>query len=141
MKILIAAASLAALVLAVDSASAATKHRTGGAVAAPKQPIPYSQLDSYLKASPRQRASKDWWSGAETGAQANTAATTPALPNDTPAASETTPSNSMAPNSSTAAPNTQSPPDATSATPPGAEASPPDAGKGEMSNPAVDKPH
>ena len=133
MKTLIAAASLAALVLAVDSASAATRRHAGAATAEPKQPIPYGQLDAYLKASPKQRASKDWWSGAETGTPANTAAVTPAMPNDTASAKEAAPNPSMAPNTPTAAPPSES-----NATP---EASPPDAGKGDMSTPPVDKPH
>lgn len=48
--------------------------------ASPKAPIPYSQLDAYLKASARVRASKDWWAGqpaASTGVAADTSATAP----------------------------------------------------------------
>lgn len=87
MKTFLLAAGVAAAVLTAGSALAAAKHPAmGAAVAPPKQPIPYAQLDSYLKASPAQRARKDWWSGqmATTGSQANTSASTPALPNDTP---------------------------------------------------------
>lgn len=137
MKTMIVVASVAALVLAVDSASAAAKHHAAsGAVAAPKQPIPYSQLDAYLKASPKQRASKDWWSeaNASTGMSANTAATTPAMPADT--------MTMAAPGASTAAPNTMTPPDASAKTPPATDTTTtPDQGKGDMSNPATDKPH
>ena len=45
------------------------------AVAGPAQPIPYAQLAAYLKASPKQRATKDWWSaGAIRPEHASTAA-------------------------------------------------------------------
>lgn len=46
----------------------------------PKQPIPYSQLDAYAKASPKVRASKDWWAGqpqAETGLSTDTSTAAP----------------------------------------------------------------
>ncbi len=52
----------------------------------PRQPIPYSQLNAYLKASPKLRATKDWWAAAQTGVGVNTSATsaaTPSLPGDT----------------------------------------------------------
>ena len=98
MKTMLLAAGVAATVLSAGSALAATKHHAmGGAVAPPKQPIPYAELNSYLKASPAQRARKDWWSGqmASTGTSANTSASssaggaassssTPAMSNDTP---------------------------------------------------------
>ena len=92
MKTILLAAGVAAAVLAAGSALAASK--MGAAVAPPKQPIPYDQLNAYLKASPSQRAHKDWWSGqmASTGTPANTSAAapasppSPALPNDTPPA-------------------------------------------------------
>ena len=101
MKTMLLAAGVAATVLSAGSALAATRHHaTGGAVAPPKQPIPYAQLNSYLKASPSQRARKDWWSGqmASTGTSANTSASssaggaassssTPAMSNDTPTGS------------------------------------------------------
>jgi hypothetical protein len=54
--------------------------------AGPKQPIPYSQLNAYLKASPKLRATKDWSATAPTGASVNTnatAAVSPSLPGDT----------------------------------------------------------
>jgi len=87
MKTILLAVGVAAAVLTAGSALAAARHPAmGAAVAAPKQPIPYAQLDSYLKASPAQRARKDWWSGqaATTGMATNTAASSPALANDTP---------------------------------------------------------
>ena len=87
MKTILLAACTAAAILAAGSALAVTKHHaTGSAVAPPKQPIPYAELNAYLKASPAQRAHKDWWSGqmASTGSQANASASTPAIPGDTP---------------------------------------------------------
>ena len=68
--------ALAALVS--GAASAAPQGKASAAAASPSQPIPYAQLDAYLKASPKQRASKDWWSGsASTGMSADTSATAP----------------------------------------------------------------
>jgi hypothetical protein len=97
MKTILLAAGAAAIALSAGLASAAPT------VPSPKQPIPYDQLNAYLKASPKVRASKDWWSGqtasaapsasAATGAAANTSATepapTPSLPADTGAAAAT----------------------------------------------------
>jgi hypothetical protein len=99
MKTMLMAASAAAIALSAGLFSA-TQASAAPTVAGPKQPIPYSELNAYLKASPRTRAHKDWWSGqqasnsaststagAETGAAANTSATapspTPSLPSDT----------------------------------------------------------
>ena len=89
MKTILLAAGAAATLLTAGSALGAPKHpATGGAVAAPRQPIPYAQLNSYLKASPSQRAKKDWWSGASTGVEANASARapSPAMANDPPTA-------------------------------------------------------
>jgi hypothetical protein len=96
MKTILIAASAAAIALSAGLACAA---QTGPG---PKQPIPYAQLGSYMKASPKARASKDWWSGqtasADTGASANTSATaanpSSSLPADTsaPATSANPPS-------------------------------------------------
>jgi hypothetical protein len=76
MKTILLAAGAAAIALSAGAAFAAPT------VASPKQPIPYSQLDAYMKASPKARASKDWWSGqtasAATDASANTSAVTSA---------------------------------------------------------------
>ncbi len=52
----ILAVSTAALLIAAGSAQAAA----GGRYAEPKQPIAYSQLNAYLKASPKQRATRDF---------------------------------------------------------------------------------
>jgi hypothetical protein len=99
MKTMLMAASAAALALSAGLFSA-TQASAAPTVASPKQPIPYSELSAYMKASPKTRASKDWWSGqqatnsapmptagADTGAAANTSATapspTPSLPADT----------------------------------------------------------
>ena len=99
MKTIAMAAGAAAMLLTAGAADAASKHHKkhhhrGHAAtmsyASPPQPIPYAQLDSYLAASPRQRASRDWWAGsamASTGTSANAAASTPsstgAISNDT----------------------------------------------------------
>ena len=100
-RTLAAGAALAMLVSGVASAAPQAKP-----AAAPKQPIPYSQLDAYLKASPKTRATKDWWSGsASTGTSTDTSATMPAADTTTtttttdtsvnpPAASTTMPSDS-----------------------------------------------
>lgn len=69
MKIIILAAA-SAVALSSGLAMAQT-------VPGPKEPIPYSQLSAYMKASPKMRARKDWWSGqpaAQTGAASNTSA-------------------------------------------------------------------
>lgn len=75
MKTAILAASVVALALSAGPSLAAKTHRMAGTTAEPKQPIPYSELNAYLKASPKQRATRDWWSGASTGMAANTTAT------------------------------------------------------------------
>ena len=69
----------AGVALAVFMSGAASAAPRAKPAAAPKQPIPYSQLDAYLKASPKTRATTDWWSGsASTGASTDTSATMPA---------------------------------------------------------------
>ena len=75
LKILAASATLAALAVA-SGAIAAPAARAAYPSTSPKQPIPYSQLDTYLKASPKLRAKTDWWdtNAASTGSAANTAA-------------------------------------------------------------------
>jgi hypothetical protein len=138
MKTIIAAASALALALSAGSALAGGKAK-GPTVAAPKQPIPYSQLDNYLKASPKQRTHKDWWNQADaaTGAAADTSATARTMPNDTPSKDPSMPSGAVNPKPDDAA--TGAPPPPMDATTPRADN--PDQGKGEMANPAVDKPH
>jgi len=79
MKIIALAAGAAAVLLTAGVADAGSKsHKaSGAAVASPSQPIPYAVLDEYIAASPKERASRDWWSGqnmaASTGTSANTA--------------------------------------------------------------------
>ena len=96
MKTLLLAAGAAALALSASSALAAPGKNGGPTIASPKQPLPYSELNAYMKASPKTRASKDWWSGADTGAAANTSATASDAPVSSagatpPASSDTTP--------------------------------------------------
>ena len=48
--------------------------------------VPLAWYPRLLKASPKQRASKDWWTGASTGTGTDTAATT-AAPSESPKSS------------------------------------------------------
>jgi len=105
MKTLVLAAGAAALALSAGPALAAKSPAKGATAMGPSQPIPYSQLDSYLKASPKQRASKDWWTGASTGTGTDTAATT-ASPSESPKSS---PSPAAPPTENPAAANYQLP--------------------------------
>jgi hypothetical protein len=81
----LAAVAAFSMLVAGGEALAAQK-KLSPTVAGPKEPIPYSQLDTYLKASPKARASKDWWAGsastgqATTGMPSDTSATAPAAP-------------------------------------------------------------
>ena len=85
MKTIVMAAGAAAMVLTTAGVADAggrhaKKQRTSAArMTSPPQPIPYTQLEAYLSASPRERASRDWWGGsmAATGAAANVGATAP----------------------------------------------------------------
>ena len=110
--------ALAALVS--GAATAAPQGKASAAVAGPSQPIPYAQLDAYLKASPKQRASKDWWSGsASTGMSADPSAPAPATSTTTTTtdtAVNPPASTSMPSDSSTSMPST--PPTMPEATPP-----------------------
>jgi hypothetical protein len=87
----------------------------------PKQPIPYAELNAYLKASPKQQASKDWSAGdvasasAATGASANASANAPAASPSLPA--DTTGSSNSANPPSTGGESKGSSPSATPATP------------------------
>lgn len=136
MKTILLAAGAAAIALSGGQALAATPKSS--AVAGPKQPIPYAQLNAYMKASPRQRSARDWWSGqnmasagASTGSAANAAATTTSgsdvrsTPDATPsaAAPDATPSpaapDATAPSTGTVnPPSTATPGAAPSTTPP-----------------------
>jgi hypothetical protein len=80
-KILLIGAATA--LMAAGASQAATSR--AGAYTQPAQPVPYSQLGAYMKASPHARASKDWSAGASsasaaTGTAADTSATTQAMP-------------------------------------------------------------
>ena len=80
-KTLAATAALSTLV--VGGAAVAAPQARSSTMVGPKQPIPYSQLKAYSKASPKVRADKDWWAGsamASTGTQADTAANAPSTP-------------------------------------------------------------
>src|SRR5580704_2973757 len=111
MQVLAGAAVLA--LIATADASAATKN--AGAYAAPSQPVAYSKLDSYLKASPSKKAKGDWSlaSAAPTGAAANTSATTGMSPT-APASAPDNSAGTDASGAATAPPASQTPP----ATPP-----------------------
>jgi hypothetical protein len=119
MKTMLLIAGAAAVSLTAGVSQAATHHRhaaaaSAGAYAQPSQPIAYTQLSAYLKASPRQRARGDWAGqmAAATGSTVNAAAATPAAP----AAPDT-----AMPSAATPTPTT---PDAAPANPPPAAAAP-----------------
>mgnify|MGYP007042747461 CR=1 FL=1 len=104
----------AALAMLVAGGASAGTPKASTASTSPKQPIPYAQLDAYMKASAKERASKDWWGGsASTGMSADTSATAPAAPSTTttatpPADTSVNPpaSTSMPSDSSTSMPST-----------------------------------
>ena len=118
--------------LAAGSAEAAkTRHHaraeSAGAYAEPAQPVAYANLNTYLKASPRQRTSRDWSTAAATGASVNSSATMPAASSapmaPAPAAPDTTSgatANTNAPAATAPTDNSANPsgPAATSAPPP-----------------------
>lgn len=112
---------------AVSGAAVANpKIKASAAVASPKQPIPYGQLEAYSKASPKQRATKDWWAGeAATGAAADTSATLPpatmngAMSGDAAASTAVNPPSADAPPSMPTTPPTNTPPDDMMAPDPG----------------------
>jgi hypothetical protein len=64
----------AASTLALTAAAEATAQSRG---IGPSQPIPYGQYDAYQKATPSQRASRDWWSGQTTPSTTRGFSTTP----------------------------------------------------------------
>ncbi|HEY5106138.1 MAG TPA: hypothetical protein VII73_05100 [Caulobacteraceae bacterium] len=78
MKTQVLFVGVAVALMAAGGASARTR-MGGGSYAAPSQPIPYSQLGDYMKASPRQRTAMMASMGAtaSTGTAANTAALMP----------------------------------------------------------------
>lgn len=92
----------------------------------PKQPIPYSQLKAYSKASPKAQASKDWSAGsagASTGMSTDTSATAPA-PSSTPDTA-VNPAPSAAPPSLPMTPPTNAPMTEDKMTQPGVAGAPP----------------
>lgn len=73
-------AATAAFSMLVGGGSALAQSKSSATVG-PKEPIPYSQLNAYMKASPKARASKDWWANsttAPTGMSTDTSANAPA---------------------------------------------------------------
>ena len=105
-------AATAALSMLVGGGSALAQSKSA-ATAGPKEPIPYSQLNAYMKASPKARASKDWWAGqtgASTGMSTDTSATAPGANSSTMSGSSMTPSTStdtsVNPSSSSSMPST-----------------------------------
>jgi hypothetical protein len=84
-KTLMAGAAMLAL---CAGAAHATTHTAGGTYAEPSQPVAYSKLNAYLKASPSHRAKGDWGlaanqtasAAAPTGTPVNASATAPAMP-------------------------------------------------------------
>jgi len=99
-------AATAALSMLTAGGSALAAQAKASAQMGPKQPIPYAQLNAYMKASPQARSSKDWWAGstaALTGMSADTSATAPVnppSPSDTavnPAPSSASPTMPMTP--------------------------------------------
>lgn len=112
------AASAALSMLACGGAALAQTKTS--AQAGPSQPIPYSQMKAYDKASPKARATKDWWSGstsAPTGMSTDTSATTPT---DATGATGADGATTGMPPASTSAPDTSVNPSSSSmpATPP-----------------------
>ncbi len=119
-KTLLAGATLALVASgAVCGAAVANpKVKASAAVASPKQPIPYGQLEAYSKASPKQRATKDWWAGeAMVGTSADTSATLPpasmngSMSGDAAASTAVNPPTTDAPPSMPVTPPTNTPPD------------------------------
>jgi hypothetical protein len=84
MKTILLIAGAAAIGLTAGVAQAVTHHHSSrtthaGAYALPAHPIAYTDLNAYMKATPRDRASRDWQTAAATGSSVNTdAATVPA---------------------------------------------------------------
>src|SRR5262249_6714004 len=106
MKTVLLVAGAAALALSAGQALATAHHKHAGAtIAGPKQPIPYAQLDAYLKAKPAQRAKKDWWAG-QAGLASNSAATTAANASATAPAKGAAPAASGAVTPASLAPTT-----------------------------------
>jgi hypothetical protein len=119
-KFLIAAAAATAAGLTAGATQATGAHNAG-AYAPPSQPIAYSNLDAYLKAAPKARATRDWSAAAATGASVNSAATVTA---NAPATADTP----TAVNPAVPATQAQPPMNQTTDTQPAAPAAPAAAG-------------
>ncbi len=122
-KMLTATAALSMLACGGSALAAQAK---ASAQLGPKQPIPYSQLDAYAKASPKAQASKDWWTGstsASTGMSTDTSATAPAMSSAPDTA--VNPAPSAAPPSLPMTPPTNAPMTEDKMTQPGAATAPP----------------
>ena len=124
-RILIAGVAIGAL--AAGGASAHTARHFHRAMreakityAAPAQPIPYAELDHYLRASPSERRSIEMAAGANTGAAANTSASMPGTSAPAPAAPDTS-----APPPAAAMPDTSASPAPEAAPPAGTAVNPP----------------
>lgn len=80
-KALIIGVAIAGLVAGAAQAAKAHRHaaatESAGAYAEPAQPIAYSNVDAYLKASPKKRAAQNWSTAAATGSTVNASAQTP----------------------------------------------------------------
>jgi hypothetical protein len=81
MKNILLIAGAAAVGLTAGVAQAVTHHHftrtaNSGAYALPAHPIAYADLNVYMKATPRERASRDWQTVAATGTSVNTDAVT-----------------------------------------------------------------
>jgi len=136
-KTLVATAALSML---VGGGSALAQSRSS-TTAGPKQPIPYSKLDAYMKASPKARASKDWWAGsttAPTGMSADTSATAPEILGSSSMSPPMTPSTStdtsVNPPTTTGAPTMPSTPPTYGGTEPNGSTLPNPATPGDMSS-------
>lgn len=131
-KMLATTAALSMLACGGSTLAAQTKSsvQTG-----PKQPIPYSQLDAYDKASPKARASKDWWAGSANASIGMSTDTSATLPPATSSAPDTAvnPAPAAAPPSLPTTPPVNAPMTEDKMTQPGAAATPP------MSSPADPK--
>jgi hypothetical protein len=110
--------AVAAVGLTAGAAQAA-RTQSAGAYAQPSQPVAYSNLNAYMKASPKQRAARDWSTGAATGSSVNAAAATPDTAAPTTAAPPMAAPPAASPPDAVAAP-AQTAPDATAPTNPAA---------------------
>ena len=89
-KILVAGIAVAAMTAV--AAQAAATHKGAGAYAEPTQPIAYSNLKAYMKATPTQRVGRDWSGGSAASAGnsgSNVSATTPAANGSMPMSPQT----------------------------------------------------